>query len=125
MEWDGINLREGLHLLEDCYERLTKAIKDEEADPKEISSFVDEAEQIVVLIASILQKSPVKDEDEMEVMKAAKAKADAIVQLLQAEMGTIAEHYAQIKTGRQAINAYHPQPLGLGYSEGKFVDRKK
>ena len=54
-----------------------------------------------------------------------KEKADAIIRLLHEEMGAIAEQYAQIKTGEQAINAYNPQPVGLGYSEGKFVDRKK
>ena len=125
MEWDGINLREGFKLLEDCYERLLKAIKDEGADPKEISSFVDEAEQIVVLLSTILQKKPIEEEAEFELMKAVKAKADAIIQLLHEEMETIAENYAQIKTGKQAINAYQPQSVGLGYSEGKFVDRKK
>ncbi|NLY90586.1 MAG: hypothetical protein GX081_03140 [Firmicutes bacterium] len=125
MEWDGINLREGFKLLEDCYERLMKAIKDEGADHTVISSFVDEAEQIVVLLSNILKKSVIEEEVELELMRAVKAKADAIIQLLQEEMESIAESYAQIKTGQKAINAYQPPSVGLGYSEGKFVDRKK
>ncbi len=125
MEWDGLSLREGFKLLEDCYDRLLKAIKDDEADPKEISSFAEEAEQIVVLLSNLLQKSAIEQEAELELIRAVKAKADAIIQLLHEEMEAIAESYAQIKTGQQAINAYQPPTVGLGYSEGKFVDRKK
>jgi len=125
MEWDGIDLREGMKLLDDCYERLWQVIQDEESDPKEIPAFVDEAEQIVVLITSILQKEPNREATELELMQAVKARADAIVQLLQTEMKTITQQVGQISTGRQAINAYNPQPVGFGYSEGKFVDRKK
>ena len=73
---------------------------------------------------AILQRTLLEEEKE-QTIQTVKEKADAIVQLLQEEMGAIAEQYAQIKTGRQAINAYYPQPVGLGYSEGKFVDRKK
>ena len=125
MEWDGIDLSEGMKLLDDCYERLGQVIQDDESDPKEISAFVDEAEQIVVLITSILQKEPIREATELELMQAVKAKADAIVQLLQTEMKTITKQVEQISTGRQAINAYNPPPVGFGYSEGKFVDRKK
>ncbi|MBA2132295.1 hypothetical protein [Capillibacterium thermochitinicola] len=124
MEWDGLELMDGLRLLENCYDRLAQVVKDEQADPKVITSLVDEAEQIVVLLNSILQRTPLEGEKE-ETLKTVKEKADAIVQLLQQEMGTIAEKYAQIKTGRQAVDAYYPQPVGLGYSEGKFVDRKE
>ncbi len=124
MEWDGLELKDGLRLLENCYNRLAQAVKDEQADPKVITSLVDEAEQIVVLLNSILQRTLLEEEKE-QTIQTVKEKADAIVQLLQEEMGAIAEQYAQIKTGRQAINAYYPQPVGLGYSEGKFVDRKK
>ncbi|HHT49614.1 MAG TPA: hypothetical protein GXZ98_10030 [Firmicutes bacterium] len=125
MEWDGLDLREGFKLLEDCYERLMEAIKDETVDPKEISSFVEEAEHIVVLLTNILQKSPIDEEAQLELIKAVKAKADAIIQVLHEEMETIAASYEQLKTGKRALNAYQPQPVGLGYSEGKFVDRKK
>ncbi|NLC52922.1 MAG: hypothetical protein GX770_03025 [Firmicutes bacterium] len=124
MEWDGLELKDGLRLLENCYNRLAQIVKDEEADPQAITSLVDEAEQIVVLLNAILQRASVEGEKEQNI-QAVKEKADAIVQLLQEEMGTIAEQYAQIKTGRQAIDAYYPQPVGLGYSEGKFIDRKK
>ncbi|HEY8391262.1 MAG TPA: hypothetical protein VIL83_00845 [Capillibacterium sp.] len=127
MEWDGINLREGVRLLEDCYERLMRAIKDEKGDHKEISSLVEEAEQIVVLLSNILQKPALEEEvdAEVELMRTVKAKADAIIQLLREEMEKIAKSYAQIKTGQQAISAYQPKRVGLGYGEGKFVDRKE
>lgn len=124
MEWDGLELKDGLRLLENCYNRLAQAVKDEQADPKEITSLVEEAEQIVVLLDAILQRTPLEEEKE-QTIQTVKEKADAIIQLLNEEMGAIAEQYAQIKTGRQAIDAYYPQPVGLGYSEGKFVDRKE
>ncbi|NLM36670.1 MAG: hypothetical protein GX202_00905 [Firmicutes bacterium] len=124
MEWDGLGLMDGLRLLENCYNRLTQVVKDEHADPKVITSLVDEAEQIVVLLNSILQRTALEGEDE-ETLKTVKEKADAIVQLLHQEMETIAEQYAQLKTGRQAMDAYYSPPVGLGYSEGKFVDRKE
>lgn len=126
MEWDGLGLKDGLRLLENCYNRLAEVVKDEQADPKAITSLVDEAEQIVVLLNSILQRTGMEEEADQEtIMETIKEKADAIVQLLQDEMGTIAQQYAQIRTGRQAIDAYYPQPVGLGYSEGRFVDNKK
>ncbi|HHT05444.1 MAG TPA: hypothetical protein GXZ97_04165 [Hydrogenispora sp.] len=124
MEWDGLELKDGLRLLENCYNRLAQAVKDEQADPKEITSLVEEAEQIVVLLDAILQRTSLEEEKE-QTIQTVKEKADAIIQLLNEEMGAIAEQYAQIKTGRQAIDAYYPQPVGLGYSEGKFVDRKE
>jgi phosphoglycolate phosphatase-like HAD superfamily hydrolase len=124
MEWDGLELKDGLRLLENCYNRLAQAVKDDQADPKEITSLVEEAEQIVVLLDAILQRTPLEEEKE-QTIQTVKEKADAIIQLLNEEMGAIAEQYAQIKTGRQAIDAYYPQPVGLGYSEGKFVDRKE
>ncbi len=124
MEWDGLELKDGLRLLENCYNRLAQAVKDEQADPKEITSLVEEAEQIVVLLDAILQRTPLEEEKE-QTIQTVKEKADAIIQLLNEEMGAMAEQYAQIKTGRQAIDAYYPQPVGLGYWEGKFVDRKE
>ncbi len=124
MEWDGLELKDGLRLLENCYNRLAQAVKDEQADPKEITSLVEEAEQIVVLLDAILQRTSLEEEKE-QTIQTVKEKADAIIRLLNEEMGAIAEQYAQIKTGRQAIDAYYPQPVGLGYSEGKFVDRKE
>lgn len=124
MEWDGLELKDGLRLLENCYNRLAQAVKDDQADPKEITSLVEEAEQIVVLLDAILQRTPLEEEKE-QTIQTVKEKADAIIRLLNEEMGAIAEQYAQIKTGRQAIDAYYPQPVGLGYSEGKFVDRKE
>lgn len=124
MEWDGLELKDGLRLLENCYNRLAQAVKDDQADPKEITSLVEEAEQIVVLLDAILQRTSLEEEKE-QTIQTVKEKADAIIQLLNEEMGAIAEQYAQIKTGRQAIDAYYPQPVGLGYSEGKFVDRKE
>lgn len=123
MEWDGLELKDGLKLLENCYNRLAQLIKDEQADPKEIASLVDEAEQIVVLLTSILPQTSL--EEASDDLKAVKVKADALVALLQTEMETIAQQFAQISAGREAINAYNPQPVGFGYSEGKFVDRKR
>lgn len=124
MEWDGLELMDGLRLLENCYDRLAQVVKDEQADPKAIASLVEEAEQIVVLLNTILQRTPLEAED-VHTVQAVKEKADAIVQLLHEEMEVVAAHYAQIKTGRQAIDAYNPPLVGLGYSEGKFVDSKK
>ena len=40
MEWDGLELKDGLRLLENCYNRLAQAVKDDQADPKEITSLV-------------------------------------------------------------------------------------
>ena len=56
---------------------------------KEISSFVEEAEHIVVLLTNILQKSPIDEEAQLELIKAVKAKADTIIQVLHEEMETV------------------------------------
>lgn len=125
MEWDGINLQEGFRLLEECYNQLVEAIKDDQADPRKIASLVDDAERIVELLTSIWQSSPIKEQGELELMKTVKVKADDIVQLLQKEMGHISESFKTLNTGRQALNAYGMPRIGMGYTEGKFVDRKK
>ncbi|NLW55513.1 MAG: hypothetical protein GX050_02635 [Firmicutes bacterium] len=125
MEWDGINLQEGFCLLEQCYNRLEDAIKDEQADPQEIAFLVDDAERIVQLLSRLLRSSPLKEEDEFELVQKVKVKAEAIVQLLREEMEYIFESFKSLNTGRQAINAYEGPRVGMGYTEGKFVDRKK
>ncbi|HBG17375.1 MAG TPA: hypothetical protein DDW93_11375 [Firmicutes bacterium] len=125
MEWDGINLREGLLVLEECYDQLVKVIKGDSGDPQKITVLVAEAEQIVDSLSFVIQSSGLENQDEVEMMKAIKIKADAIVNLLREEMDAIAELFKNITTGRQALNAYDIPPIGLGYTEGKFVDRKK
>ncbi len=125
MEWDGINLQEGFSLLEQCYNRLKDAIADEQADPQEIAFLVDDAERIVQLLSKLWQSSPHRTEDELGLMEKAKVKAEEIVRLLQQEMERITESFKSLSSGRQALNAYNSPRVGMGYTEGKFVDRKK
>ena len=122
MEWDGLALKDGLKLLENCYNQIAQLVKAEQTDPHKIALLVDEAEQIVVLLTSILPKTPL--EEAAEDLEAVKVKADALVELLQTEMETIAQQFAQISTGRQAMNAYNPQPVGFGYSEESLYCKK-
>ena len=122
---DGINLKKEYHLLEECYDQLNEVIKDDNADPRRITELVDESERIVKSLASKIESSGIKDQDEAEILQAIKIKADAIVNLLREEMASITELFLNLKTGRQALNAYDIPPIGLGYTEGKFVDRKK
>ncbi len=122
---DGINLKKGYHLLEECYDQLAEVIRDNNADPRRITELVDESEQIIQLLASKIESSGIEVQEEVEILQAVKIKADAIVNLLREEMASIRELFINFQTGRQALNAYDLPQVGLGYTEGKFVDRKK
>lgn len=125
MEADGMSIRERLLLLEECYDELVKTINDEEADPKRITDLVGEAEEIMGSLSHILEYSEFGEQTEIEILEAIKAKADALVNLLRGEMDNIIALSKKLTTGRQAIGAYDSPLIGLGYTEGKFVDRKK
>lgn len=125
MEVNGMNIRERLLLLEECYDELVKVINAEEADPQRITDLVGEAEEIVGSLSYVLESSEFEEQSEIESLEAIKTKADAIVNLLREEMDNIVALSKKITTGRQAINAYDLPMIGLGYTEGKFVDRKK
>lgn len=125
MEADGMSIRERLLLLEECYDELVKTINDEEADPKRITDLVGEAEEIMGSLSHILESSEFEEQTEIEILEAIKAKADALVNLLRGEMDNIIALSKKLTTGRQAIDAYDSPLIGLGYTEGKFVDRKK
>lgn len=125
MEANGMSIRDKFLLLEKCYDELVKVIKAEEADPQRITDLVREAEEIMGSLSYTLKSSGIEDQVETEILEAIKTKADAIVNLLREEMDTIIALSKKITTGRQAMNAYDLPMIGLGYTEGKFIDRKK
>lgn len=117
---------EALHNLEACYDRLAAIVLDENADPQLITDLTAEASRLIDLINR--DKPYVSAEhkaEELQLLERLKIKAEEVENLFHQEMGRIKQNLGGLKRGKKAVNAYKPPAVGMGYSEGKFVDRKE
>lgn len=121
-----LNKIEALRKLEACYDRLVSIVQDDHADPQLITDLTAESDQLIDLINQ--DKQPVTaahQGEERQLLESLKAKSEELETLFHKEMGRIKADLGGLKQGKKAVNAYKPPAVGMGYSEGKFVDKKE
>lgn len=118
--------------LQDCYDRLEKEFSARNVDARRITELVEEADRIIKFLslnaagqAGEAGTDGKSTAGEREILESLRKKARRLEELFKKEMAGIEEAISNLKTGRRAINAYHPPRVGMGYTEGKFVDRKE
>ena len=117
---------EVLHNLEACYDRLAAIVRDENADPQLITDLTAEAGRLIDLLNRDKSLVPAAQKvEELQLLERLKSKVEEVESLCHKEMGRIKQNLGGLKRGKKAVNAYKPPAVGMGYSEGKFVDRKE
>jgi|GEM_PF-522568 len=127
-EANGESKLEALRSLEERYDRLAGIVQDENADPQLITDLSAEADAIVEFLkgrenSTEMDKASARSEQEL--LQRLREKSQAVEELFGKELGRIKESLGGLKRGKKAVSAYGPPAVGMGYSEGKFVDRKK
>lgn len=117
---------DALRKLEACYDRLVSIVQDDHADPQLITDLTTEADQLIDLINQ--DKQPVKtvhQGEERQLLASLKAKSGELETIFRKEMDRLKADLGGLKKGKKVVSAYKPPAVGMGYSEGKFVDRKE
>lgn len=105
-----------------CYSQLTEAVQSETVSPEQIIALSDKAESIIAEIKKdSAYRATVKPEEALEL----KRQADGLIGLIKDEMNKLASQISKLKSGSRAVKGYQSAPVGMGYSEGKFMDIKK
>lgn len=117
---------EVLRNLETCYDRLAAIVRDENADPQLITDLTAEAGRLIDLLNRDKSLVPAAQKvEELQLLERLKSKVEEVESLFHKEMDRIKQNLGGLKRGKKAVNAYKPPAVGMGYSEGKFVDRKE
>ncbi|HOP74674.1 MAG TPA: hypothetical protein PLC07_06410 [Bacillota bacterium] len=111
-----------LERLRTCYVQLAEAVQSETASPEYIVALSETADKIIDEIKKDSAfRAAVRPEEVLEL----KEQAEALIRLIKTEMEKRASHISNLQSGRRAVKGYHSLPVGMGISEGKFMDIKK
>jgi hypothetical protein len=109
--------------LERCYGQLLQALNAPDSGPEQVMGLVDEATALIAGLPPLPEAA-----DQIGYRLRLVKLADQLQQVITAtevEKSKLYQAIRELKTGKQAIRSYCPPAVGMGFSEGKFVDRKK
>lgn len=121
-----------IHVLQDIG-KLTALYDamDPENDLENLLLSVGVIDELRMGIESALQKMNSTDIDSrnnaeiLEGLRQAYNASARAQERIQKEKGRIGSVISQVRIGNQARQAYYPPAIGMGYTEGNFVDSKK
>ncbi|HEY8464805.1 MAG TPA: hypothetical protein VIM29_12510 [Bacillota bacterium] len=108
----------------DClYEQLLKVAADPQADPEQVVALSTEADAVISGWIAKLPSRPGRDaRPQLEQLQ---QKLFRIRRLVETERNKAFQSLKNLKAGKRAVQSYRPPTVGLGYTEGKFLDTKK
>jgi hypothetical protein len=109
--------------LEQCYGRLSQVMGNPAAEPGQIIELVAEAAALFARLPEQMQAAE-HSEQRRQLAKLADQLQQTIT-VTMTEKNKLHQAILELKIGKQAISSYRPPAVGLGYSEGKFLDQKK
>jgi hypothetical protein len=113
-----------LQKLDCCYEQMLPVIGNADVDPDKIEALVDETNTLFLKIAAEMEKEAIGSEQRIQLTKLAD-RLQLVITAVQMAKKQIYQSMVDLKTAKQAINSYRPPAVGMGYTEGKFLDQKK
>ena len=106
-----------------CYEKLLQITGEPQTSPDQVIELSDQAGAIIANLATLLQ-----DQSQTNIrlrLEPVFQKLLQIIQLVEKEKNKAYQSLMELKTGKRAVKSYAPPPVGMGYTEGKFLDQKK
>lgn len=102
------------------------------AASENVNALLDEIELIrekvqrgLALIASVEQGDPGRFQEIGEALQEAREASVTAEIYVQGELQDAREMLGSIRSGNKARKAYQPSTMGMGFSEGSFIDRRK
>jgi prophage DNA circulation protein len=112
-----------LQRLDFCYEQLLSVISDTQSKPEQILELVNETTALIAGLTAELEKTgEVVPRVQLEKVF---HKLQQVIAVTVNGKNQVYRAMMELKTGKQAINSYRPPAVGMGYTEGKFLDQKK
>lgn len=109
--------------LDMCYERLSRIIhSDDQGNAETIYQVTLEAEQLVAgLTASHQEGRGLKRAELLKLNQ----KVIALIEIINQKLSSFRDQLIKVKRGQNAVKGYGPIKIGMGFTEGKFVDSKR
>lgn len=111
-------------LLLNYYQELEALLEDENSDPEMITSLIEKSDQLIEKLKSMPQIS-----NEMvltvELLAEISGQSQKLISLMNREKDKAMNQISILKSGKTAFNAYQKPRVGMGYTEGKFLDNRK
>jgi hypothetical protein len=108
--------------LDFCYEQLLLVIAAAHSEPEQILKLVDEAAALIAGLTDYQGEMEARHWSQLEKLF---CKLQQVIEVTAEEKNKICRAMSNLKTGKQAIQSYRPPAVGMGYTEGKFLDQKK
>jgi hypothetical protein len=112
-----------LQRLDFCYGQLLSVISDTQSEPEQILKLVDETTALIAGLVAELEKAG-ELAPRMQLEKVSHKLQQVIAVAINGK-NQVYQAIMELKTGKQVINSYRPPAVGMGYTEGKFLDQKK
>lgn len=120
---DQVELENEIQKLGLCYEKLLQIIGDPQTEPDQIIELCDQAGAKIANLVRLLH-----DQNQTDIrtrLEPIFQKLLQIIPLVETEKNKAYQSLIELKTGKRAVKSYAPPPVGMGYTEGKFLDQKK
>lgn len=108
----------------DNYQQLELALKDDDSDPEMIVSLIEQSETLFNQLKLKVETGEITLVDKEELTRSHQ-QSRQLIALINKEKGNILSQINALKSGKTALNAYQKPRLGMGYTEGKFLDNKQ
>ncbi|HYH02948.1 MAG TPA: hypothetical protein VEC37_07585 [Bacillota bacterium] len=105
------------------YEKLLRITGDPETEPDQVIELSDQASMTITNLAKLLQNQ--RQADIRPRLEQLYQKLLQVMRLVENEKNKAYQALIDLKTGKRAVKSYGPPPVGMGYTEGKFLDQKK
>jgi hypothetical protein len=112
-----------LQRLDYCYDQLLQVLTDARPEPEQI---LELAEETVALLARLTDYPVEKGEIEPRLqLENLFHKLQQVIKVTVDEKDKIYQSMLKLKTSKRVFQSYRPPAVGMGYTEGKFLDQKK
>jgi hypothetical protein len=106
-----------------CYRKMLQSITDGESDPEKITELADEAVRLIEELTGTLPNlSASARKSQLEWLY---HQLQQVIAVTEGAKMKLFHALRELNTGKQAIRSYRSPAVGIGYTEGTFLDQKK
>lgn len=110
--------------LREAYQQLEQVLEEPDAETAAIEAAVEHTESCSAKLMVLVEHQGLdglRRGDLEELL----GNVQAIIVSLNEESGKLRQVMLNLQSGKRAVKAYHSPRQGMGFTEGKFLDRKK
>jgi hypothetical protein len=112
--------------LQRVYREMEALVRDENFEPERMAALMDRSEELFGQLMEQAQSSvDPPGAFFREKLVDASEQLNRLIALLRMEKEEVFQQINSLKNSRSALSAYQRPQIGMGYTEGKFLDNKK